>query len=277
MRPGSQELVFGREHFERSGVGAGATFGEAVDDKTDRPHQEQRRSHAMGPIVAEPEAQTHDDQCSPRGNQAGPVVVFFVHARKLLSSHGRWVLAVGRFRGHDLEDEPFHPSGLFERVVSIRYAIGMIVRLLVSTLAFSTVMHMSACQQDDLSREDLERIRAVLEHQRDAWNRGDLETYMQGYHRSPDTVFTSGGEIRRGWQATFDSYRSRYGTGQDMGTLAFSELEIRPLGDAAAVVLGHWKLSSTERAGAGVFTLVVEQRNGRWVIVHDHTSAKARP
>ena len=43
-------------------------------------------------------------------------------------------------------------------------------------------------------------IRAVIEAQRDAWNRGDIEGYMAGYERSPTTVFISGDNLTRGWQ-----------------------------------------------------------------------------
>jgi ketosteroid isomerase-like protein len=121
-------------------------------------------------------------------------------------------------------------------------------------------------------------ITAVLRRQIDAWNRGDLAGYMDGYARTPALVFTSGGNIRRGWQDAFDHYRARYATDpKAMGTLQLSidsiDLIGDPVGDGGAVVLGHWDLTATEHAGRGVFSLVLERRPEGWRIIHDHTSS----
>jgi beta-aspartyl-peptidase (threonine type) len=57
-----------------------------------------------------------------------------------------------------------------------------------------------------------------------------------------------------------------------MGRLTLSGLEITPLGDTAALVLGQWKLDGLSVPLGGNFTLVFRKIDGRWVIVHDHTS-----
>ena len=118
-------------------------------------------------------------------------------------------------------------------------------------------------------------IRQVLDDQAAAWNRGDLEAFMDGYWRSEDLVFTSGGNVQRGWQTTLDRYRASYGTSPEtMGRLTFSDLEIHPLGDGAAWALGRWALDDAGgEAMGGVFSLVFRRFDGRWLIVHDHTSS----
>jgi ketosteroid isomerase-like protein len=121
--------------------------------------------------------------------------------------------------------------------------------------------------------DDRAAIGKVLADQRDAWNRGDLDAFMAGYVHSDELVFTSGAKVRRGFAATRTRYRERYGKGGAMGELAFSELEIHPLGKGAAWVLGRWELTETPEAGRGIFTLVFVRHEGRWLIVHDHTSA----
>jgi ketosteroid isomerase-like protein len=89
-------------------------------------------------------------------------------------------------------------------------------------------------------------------------------------------VFTSGGKVRKGWEATLSAYRKRYVDGDaKMGTLAFSEVEIAPLGPGAAVVLGHWQLTHTPQAARGVFSLVFTEVDDRWAILHDHSSSQA--
>jgi beta-aspartyl-peptidase (threonine type) len=125
---------------------------------------------------------------------------------------------------------------------------------------------------------DRAAIADVLDRQIAAWNRGDLAGYMDGYARTPALVFTSGGNIRHGWQDAFDHYRARYATDpKAMGTLAFQIDSIDAVGADGAVVLGHWALTGTANAGRGVFTLVVERRPEGWRIVHDHTSVRSGP
>ncbi|MBA2565213.1 MAG: DUF4440 domain-containing protein [Gemmatimonadetes bacterium] len=118
-------------------------------------------------------------------------------------------------------------------------------------------------------------IRAVLEAQVSAWNRGDLAGFMVGYLDSPDLVFTSGGRISRGFADLLQRYRSSYGSGASMGRLEFAEVEVHPLGSSAAWVLGRWQLDRRGRHDAGVFTLVFERGRRGWLIVHDHTSVDA--
>lgn len=131
------------------------------------------------------------------------------------------------------------------------------------------------CRASSFSAGDEEAIVGVLEAQRDAWNRGDLGAFMDGYWRSPELTFTSGGEVRRGWQVTHDRYVERYGQSPgDMGTLAFTELEVTGLGPDAAMVMGRWTLTETPKGGTGIFTLAFRRLPDGWKVVHDHTSAE---
>ncbi len=123
--------------------------------------------------------------------------------------------------------------------------------------------------------DDRTAIVAVLRAQQDAWNRGDIEGFLRGYEPSPDLLFTSGGKVRRGFAATQARYESRYlgtATESKMGKLEFEVQDIRGLGRDGAVVLGHWRLTSTPEAGEGVFSLAFLRTRAGWRIVHDHTS-----
>ena len=97
---------------------------------------------------------------------------------------------------------------------------------------------------------------------------------MAGYWQSPNLLFTSGGNVRRGWQTTLDAYRNRYGSSPEtMGELAFSDLEIHPLDDHVAWALGQWHLEGPDGYAGGIFTLVLRHIDGQWLVVHDHTSS----
>ncbi len=118
-------------------------------------------------------------------------------------------------------------------------------------------------------------VRALLDAQVAAWNRGDLEGFMAGYWRSPELVFCSGATVSKGWDATLERYRKRYqAEGREMGKLRFESLEVEPLGPDAAFARGeYWLRMSDGQQPHGRFTLVLRRLSGAWRIVHDHTSA----
>ncbi len=135
----------------------------------------------------------------------------------------------------------------------------------------------AGCAARAFGPDDDRAVRAVLDAQRDAWNRGDLDAYMNGYARRDDLVFTSGGAIRRGWQETYAKYKAKYGgSPETMGHLAFEILSVQALGADGAIVLGRWTLTGTPQAGAGVFSVAMTRTSDGWRIVHDHTSLDSK-
>ena len=121
----------------------------------------------------------------------------------------------------------------------------------------------------------ISEISAVLQTQQEAWNRGDIDSFMNGYARTDSTVFVSGDEVMRGWQTVRDRYLKKYSDRAKMGTLRFSDLEIEQLGPDSAVALGRWELKRASDSPHGRFTLILRKTPEGWRIVHDHTSAAA--
>ena len=117
-------------------------------------------------------------------------------------------------------------------------------------------------------------VRAVIEAQAAAWNRGDVAGYMEGYAKEETTTFVSGDQLTRGWQTVHDRYRARYDTREKMGTLAFSELEFKPLSEFYIMATGRWQLTRAADTPHGRFTLIFRRTNAGWRIVHDHTSSE---
>ena len=99
---------------------------------------------------------------------------------------------------------------------------------------------------------------------------------MNGYWRSDETVFV-GGDVRRGWQNVLDYYKKKYSSREKMGTLTFSDLEIRSLGPDSALALGSWKLDLGPKNVQGKTTLIFRRFPEGWRIVHDHSSAAEPP
>jgi ketosteroid isomerase-like protein len=115
-------------------------------------------------------------------------------------------------------------------------------------------------------------IKKVMDAQVSAWNRGDIDGFMDGYWRSEKLTFVSGVNVTRGWQQTLDNYKKNYDSRAKMGTLMFTDLEITMLSKDAAVVLGTWNLKRIKDTPKGKFTLTFRKFKEGWRIVLDHTS-----
>ena len=122
--------------------------------------------------------------------------------------------------------------------------------------------------------EPAQAIRQVLKIQQDAWNRGDIPAFLEGYWNSPELSFAGSDGIVRGYQGLMDRYKRSYPDRDAMGQLDFSDLEIRSLGPDNAMVLGHWHLKRVKGDAGGVFTLIFRRFPMGWRIIHDHTSAQ---
>jgi len=114
----------------------------------------------------------------------------------------------------------------------------------------------------------------VLLAQEKAWNAGDIDTFVQAYKDSPDTLFLSG-TVNRGYSGMAESYHHQYPSRAAMGNLAFSELEVHPLDDRFAYVIGKYHLDRSKKEGGnadGLFSLIFEKTDKGWKIVVDHTT-----
>lgn len=130
----------------------------------------------------------------------------------------------------------------------------------------------STAQSDSQKAKIAADIRAVMDEQSSAWNRGDIDAFMKGYWNSEKLTFVSGDGVTHGWQPTLDRYKKSYDSRAKMGVLKFSDLEINVLSKDAATVLGSWALTRENDNPKGKFTLIFRKFKDGWRIVHDHTS-----
>ncbi|MFK7958732.1 MAG: peptidylprolyl isomerase [Lysobacterales bacterium] len=125
--------------------------------------------------------------------------------------------------------------------------------------------------------DDTTAIRNAFSEQIAAWNRGDVEAFMQTYWKDDQVRFFSGGEVKRGWDVVLNNYRKRYPDPAAMGRLKTTKLSIEPMGDNAALATGQWNVFAGDAHYCGLFTLVFNRIDTQWVIVHDHTSSAPAP
>ncbi len=157
-----------------------------------------------------------------------------------------------------------------------RRAIAKFSRELPMKLAFLLVhfivLSCPAIGQSPVPDATTGELKQIVEKQAAAWNRGNIAEFMVPYWNDDRLTFCSSGTTKRGWQATFESYKKKYPDRETMGKLTFSDLETQELGPDAMLMLGTWHLERKEPVG-GNFSLVWKKIDGKWLIVHDHSSA----
>ena len=127
--------------------------------------------------------------------------------------------------------------------------------------------------QDQERTDAGQKIERVLVDQAAAWNKGDIDAFMNGYARTASLRFASGDTVTYGWQATLERYRQRYPDRAAMGTLNFTDLDTTILAPDAAVVFGRWHLKNDQGEPRGLFTLMFRKIGDDWRIIADHTSS----
>jgi ketosteroid isomerase-like protein len=120
--------------------------------------------------------------------------------------------------------------------------------------------------------KDEQKIRSLLAEQTLAWNRGDIEGFMQGYWKHDSLMFIGKSGVTWGWQNTLNNYKKGYPDTAAMGKLAFDIIQVKKLSKSYYSVVGKWMLKRSAGDLSGHYTLLLEKKGGRWVIMSDHSS-----
>ncbi len=170
---------------------------------------------------------------------------------------------------HPARSQPQRPNQV---TIPHRLRSVLLTAVVLSTVA-STHAQATDPQLHTASPTELAVIKVLLSQEK-AWNSGDIDTFVQSYKDSPDTLFLSGA-ISRGYAGMAESYHHQYPTRAAMGTLGFTELEVHPLDDHFALCIGKYHLERSKKEGGnadGLFSLVFEKTDKGWKIVLDHTT-----
>lgn len=124
------------------------------------------------------------------------------------------------------------------------------------------------------SKEVIAYISDAMLEQEASWNKGDLNGFMKHYWNSDSLRFIGKSGVNMGWKATLENYQQSYPNGSAMGKLKFSNLSVEFIDRETVFVIGSWLL---ERGGeyenlSGFYSLIWKKKNGKWVIVVDHSS-----
>jgi len=115
-------------------------------------------------------------------------------------------------------------------------------------------------------------IRKLLDDQIQAWNRGDIDSFMKTYWESDSLMFIGKNGITYGWTNTLNNYKKNYPDTIAMGKLAFNILSVKRLSFQYFHVVGKWHLQRSIGDLSGHYNLLLKKIKGRWVIIADHSS-----
>ena len=132
---------------------------------------------------------------------------------------------------------------------------------------------LNSYSQNPISLKDSLGIMSVMSLQQDAWNNGDIDSFMQGYLKSEELVFSGKSGPIYGWENTRKRYYSSYPNTQIMGKLNFTVKKIRLISLNSAYLIGEYYLKRSTEDSYGHFTLLWKKVDDNWLIVSDHTSA----
>jgi len=143
----------------------------------------------------------------------------------------------------------------------------------IPLVSFGQVSYDDTMSIKSISAKDSLAIMKVMEFQENAWNSGDINSFMEGYIKSDELVFSGKSGPVYGWNETRNRYLKNYPDTQTMGQLKFTVNKIRSVSSDVAFLIGEYYLTRSTEDSYGHFTLFWKKINNKWLIISDHTSA----
>jgi uncharacterized protein (TIGR02246 family) len=131
-------------------------------------------------------------------------------------------------------------------------------------------------QKDKLytaTHQQLEAVKIVLA-QEAAWNKGDLEAFISHFKDDPETQVVLGTPAK-GLVNIRSAFKVNYPSRESMGTLDYSDVEARELGENYALATGKYHLERSKKTGGpadGTFTEILEKTPKGWQIIFSETT-----
>ena len=129
---------------------------------------------------------------------------------------------------------------------------------------------------DDAVRDSATAAReidAMMARSATNWNRGDLDAFVDDYEDSNATTFVGRTGVLHGRAAIRGVYASRFAPGGTRDSLSFRDLQVDVLAPNVVNAIATYVLMRGDSVTAhGPTSLVMRRTDGRWRIVHDHSS-----
>jgi uncharacterized protein (TIGR02246 family) len=145
--------------------------------------------------------------------------------------------------------------------------------LLVACARTTGAYHASTAERASIR----DQIAAMLVRSAANWNRGDLDAFVADYLSGDTTTYVGGRGILRGTPPIRAAYAPRFAPGGVRDSLSFVLLDVDPLAPDVVNVIARYVLARhvvgrDSVTATGPTSLVMRRVEGRWRIVHDHSS-----
>jgi uncharacterized protein (TIGR02246 family) len=159
------------------------------------------------------------------------------------------------------------------KVVSI-FSIVFCFPLLATTIAADSKTDLDTINQQKVAGagDSEKEIYEQLMRMADAWNRHDIDAYLDGFLHSDDVVVVVEGETVRGWDLLSRAYHSGYPNPQEMGTLTVDRVQVQMLAPDLGFVLSSYTISFPKKKEFGTDTIVMKKVSAGWREMMSHTS-----
>lgn len=165
-----------------------------------------------------------------------------------------------------------HANGGVTAVVGLVLAVGC-----AAAGAGTTASVASGAGAYHASTAELARVRAeivaTLEHGARAWNAGALDDFISDYLPDTATTYVTSRGVLHGTDAIRRAYAPRFAPGAVRDSLHFEGLQVDVLApDLVNAIAFYVLVRGDSITSRGPTSLVMRRTNGRWRIVHDHSS-----
>jgi uncharacterized protein (TIGR02246 family) len=106
----------------------------------------------------------------------------------------------------------------------------------------------------------------------DAWNRHDLDGYLDTFWRSDALVVVVEGETVHGWTLLSKAFHVGYPNPLEMGELTLDRVRVQMLGEDLAEVLTWDTVTFPKKKEFGTSTIVMKKLPEGWRVMLMHTS-----
>lgn len=158
--------------------------------------------------------------------------------------------------------------------------------ILLATLAFATACaragtgapttnahaegHVASAAEQARVRD---QVAATLAHGARAWNAGALDDFLSDYLPDTATTFVTKRGVLHGLDAIREVYAARFAPGAVRDSLHFEGLQVDVLAPDVVNAIAYYVLMRGDSVTSrGPTSLVMRRVDGRWRIVHDHSS-----
>ena len=131
-----------------------------------------------------------------------------------------------------------------------------------------TINQQKVAGAGDPEKEIYDQVNRAVE----AWNRHDLDAYLDGFWRSDSLILVVEGETVRGWDLLSKALHTGYPNPTEMGNVTLDRVQVQMLSSDLALALTWDTVSFPKKKEFGTSTIVMKKLPEGWRVAVMHTS-----